>query len=446
MGHLNIITKRKNYQQVEVVIYLKEGEKVTIGQVKEYGDIFGQVTVLSKDDRDPALPDAIKWKTCSNNVSKTECWNKAVAQSSRSWILFLEYSETIDFSSFPDETQLNPKKWIPALFLSATGKTTLNQVYQIRLVPKTEQVVFGGKNIPDPTQYIFQNRIDIISVPFQIFRKKGAVADADPDDEMSVLNYSPQLYLIAGNQYLENRKYAQAAAQYRHLLRMERLLPFDRLAALNGLASCMTEMFKWADALRITEKSIDLEPFQFLPYLIRYRIYQLNKQWKKSLHALEMFYDVLNKHFSKASHDKFIVREHVLLKLGKVAINAGEREKALSYYSEYDQSDETHTDAEFLHMLLVLAIELCDYQKSVHYFGKIFDGRLEGKLDQDTKESLNEYLAMFMVNGWYDYPFEIYDRLYEADSNDGEYRRRLIVTLTRTNRIDRAKRLIAMNL
>ncbi|HKK61895.1 MAG TPA: hypothetical protein VJ951_05010, partial [Bacteroidales bacterium] len=241
------------------------------------------------------------------------------------------------------------------------------------------------------------------------------------------------------------KKYVYAAAQYRRLLKMEKLLSYDRLAALNGLAGCFVETYKWQRAIDTAQSSIEIESMQYLPYLIQYRIYQLNKQWDQSLHALEAYLEALNSG-SKANYDKYISREETLLKLGKLSINTGDKEKALKYYESYYRLKNGIVDPEFLNMLLVLSIEQSNYRKSVYFFKEMFEDSIPDKLTAEQQHKLNEFLSMFMVNGWYDYPFEMYEQLYEEDSKNSEYRRRLIVTLSKTNRIEKAKKIIASNL
>jgi hypothetical protein len=49
-----------------------------------------------------------------------------------------------------------------------------------------------------------------------------------------------------------------------------------------------------------------------------------------------------------------------------------------------------------------------------------------------------------MKNEWYAFVGELYERLYTAEPENAEYRRRLIVAFSKTDRIDRARKLIAI--
>src|SRR5699024_2253666 len=101
-------------------------------------------------------------------------------------------------------------------------------------------------------------------------RESSPVGHINTDAELSLLTFAPQLYLVLGQRNFNDGKYVRAAAQYRQLLKKEKLLPFDRLGAVNGLASCMAEQYKWQKALTLARESIEAEPQQCLPYLIQF--------------------------------------------------------------------------------------------------------------------------------------------------------------------------------
>jgi len=443
--HLKIVSTPPKADWLELVISIGDERELICERIDKLQNVFTDITVLSTREREDDDPEYVKWITFDSTISRSEVWNQKVQTSEKPWIFFVDQDEIIDINSFPEQDFLSYKKWTPTLFVHNTGPDTFRQYYQIRLVPKSYQPIFGGNNIPDATEFILENGIELSSIPLIIFRDTEPMDNTDPDEELSIQNFSPQIYLQLGNSYYEEKKYVYAAAQYRRLLKMEKLLSYDRLAALNGLAGCFVETYKWQRAIDTAQSSIEIESMQYLPYLIQYRIYQLNKQWDQSLHALEAYLEALNSG-SKANYDKYISREETLLKLGKLSINTGDKEKALKYYESYYRLKNGIVDPEFLNMLLVLSIEQSNYRKSVYFFKEMFEDSIPDKLTAEQQHKLNEFLSMFMVNGWYDYPFEMYEQLYEEDSKNSEYRRRLIVTLSKTNRIEKAKKIIASNL
>ena len=116
------------------------------------------------------------------------------------------------------------------------------------------------------------------------------------------------------------------------------MLPFDRLSALNGIASCHAEQFRWENALIAAEKSIREESFQRLPYLIKFKVYQLNNNYVEAYNALHTyyentFYERVKLH-SKASYDVRLSIEDSLISLVDLAFKAGYIQEAQEHLEE----------------------------------------------------------------------------------------------------------------
>lgn len=447
MDHLNIISRCTKIYWVELVVFYTDKRFINRSAIDHWLGIFSCVTVVTPDNYDPGeLPSQAQHHFYNTDECKSEVWNRLAASAKKDWTLFLEDDEKIDMGYFPAEPLKNTATWIPALLLQKNGETNFKQFYQIRLVPKSNgEPVFGGKNLPDATRFMADHQVKLSDSPIRLTRDTDLFANTNPDEEMFERNFSPQLYLVSGNRLLNQRKYVYAAAQFRKLIKMDSLLPFDRLAAVNGLASCLAEQHKWPQALAMAEESITMEPLQHIPYLIQFRILELNKRWKDAFYILKTYHERMSVH-SRANFDKFISEQDTILALGNLAQKAGLRQEALKYLEKFFAMQEGMADKKLLHSLLVLSIELEDCQKSVFYFEQMFKTDLPDRLSEENARRLNDYLSMFMVNGWYDYPSKIYDQLYKQESDNNEYRRRLIVTLSKTNRIEKARRLIAINL
>jgi hypothetical protein len=265
------------------------------------------------------------------------------------------------------------------------------------------------------------------------------------EGEMSVRKITPAAYLLQAERLMEAKKYVQAAAQFRNILKIERLLPFDRLGAVNGLTRCYTELYKWPKALQLADKSLEAEPVQRIPYLIQYRIHQLNKQWGKAYDSLKAYYENLSE-AGRASYDKEIDEKETLEQLGELATKAGHKHDAFLYleeiYSEKKKGDDK--DRYLLRKLLMISIELGKRERAVFYFNETFEKYLPNDLTDKLSAELEDYMSLFMTNKWYAYVADLYERLYEADPENAEYRRRLIVALSKTDRIERARNLIAI--
>lgn len=406
------------------------------------------ITILTEHPVDVSgLSGPVRMREFNPAKGKAAHWNEIISETTADWVLLLEDDEDFDFSEFELFDRSRKDDWMPAKIVKKCSEGPCKQFYQIRLIPALQKKVFDGKDLPDPTRYITTNDIDLSNSIFSIYRSSELLAGIDIEEEMSVTNFSPQLYLYEGFRLLEERKIAAAAAHFRALLKREKLIGYDRLAAVNGLASCFTEQYKWGKGLALANESIEAESQQFLPYLIKFRIFQLNKQWNEALDVLKIYHEILiGRGFSRATFEKFISPEETMTQLADLAIRTGLRKEALQFYEDLYSLKNDKNDSELLNILLVLSIELLDYERSVLYFKAIFEEFLPDKLCEEKAKDLNDFLSMFMVNGWYDYPSEVYDILYEQESENGGYRRRLIVTLSKTNRLDQARKLIVQNM
>ena len=155
---------------------------------------------------------------------------------------------------------------------------------------------------------------------------------------MTIRNFAPQLFIENGFRLFKAKKYIHAAAQYRVIANSDNVLPFDRLSALNGIASCHAEQFRWENALIAAEKSIREESFQRLPYLIKFKVYQLNNNYVEAYNALHTyyentFYEQVRFH-SKASYDVRLSIEDTLASLVDLAFKAGYIQEAKEHLEE----------------------------------------------------------------------------------------------------------------
>jgi len=425
----------------EIVVYLSDLRYLEVEKIAGLLDRFSGVSVAAQGERPKNLPPEIGWYTYSSEDHRSAVWNRLLHEAQKSWVLFIEDDEEIRFSDFPDTKCIGPNLWPPALILSneSAGK---RQHYQIRLVHRDSGIPFEGKNLPDCTGYVTSNNISLAGQPIVIERTSNPWNHIDADEELSVQAYSPKLYLVRGAQLFDEGKFAHAAALYRKLLKTEKLLPFDRLGAVNGLASCLTEQFKWPQAVTLAQKSIDAEPLQRLPYLIRFKIFQLNKQWKEAFEVLNRYYELLNL-WSRATFDKAIDEEETLLNLAELALKAGVKDQATEFLGKLYTLKEGELEDTFVQRLLLLSIEMADYDRSVFFFRHLFDSLLPDRLTEEKTRELDDFMTMFISKGWYEYVAEIYETLYQQNPQNSDYKRRLIVALSKTNKLRKARKLVA---
>lgn len=443
----NVIV-RQYLNWLEIVYYITDPRSLDVRKVDRWLQRGSHVTVALPENSDLySLPEPANRITYNGELDRTTIWNRLIRSSEKEWVLFIMDDEDPDLDTLPKQSEIHSTRWAPALIRQKSDSRRGKQVYQIRLVSKTDSTLFDGAKITDATHYITRHNISLTENPVVIQRESELFTDLTEEEEMRVKDVAPSLHLILGYRLLKERKVAHAAAHFRKMLNKDKLLPFDRLAAVNGLMSCFTEQYKWDQALHLANQAIEAEPRQYLPYLIRFKIFQLNKQWNEAIGVLMQYQEQISAEgYSKAAFDKYISLEETLALLGELAMKTGLRKEALQFFEELYQLTKEEAVEELQHTLLVLSIELLDYDKSVYFFKEIFEGYLPDKLNLEMAAKLHDYLSMFMVNGWYDYPSEVYDMLYEQESENGEYRRRLIVTLTKTNRLERARKLIVKNL
>lgn len=426
----------------ELVVFLSDVKFINTHRLLEWNSIFHKVTILAPATRPVSLGEDFEWISYHKETdTKSDLWNERVRAAEKSWVLFVEDDERIHFNDFPAYHELSAEKWPPAFIYRIDGEKQ-SQYYQMRFVNKTaSSEVFSGVNLPDCTRYITSNNISLSNMPVLIERTaEGPFDHVDADLELSVAEFSPQLYLVEGDKYFKERKYVHAAAQYRQLLKMEKLLPFDRLAGVNGLASCLTEQYKWPQALKLVQKSLEAEPFQNLPYLIEFKIQQLQKNWAGAFQSLEKYLDHINL-YSRSNFDLTIGEEETMVNLADLAMKSGDRKKASEILSELFALKNGKVEREFLQKLLLLSVDLEDEVKSGFFFNEMFEALIPDKLDGEHQQELHDYMTMFIENGWYEFVHDVYMDLYHANPTVDEYRRRLIVSSIKTNRVEYARKL-----
>lgn len=426
------------------VLFLSDVTFYDARKIKQWDNYFSELIVAGFGEAPKNLPEDVQWYEYEAEKSRSKVWNAITKQVTNSWVLFLEDDEQLQFHSIPDVKSLKNGQWVPAT-INIQKQSTTHHFYQIRLVNPTitEDDIFRGFHLTDTTKFIRSNNIELSSNPIVIERANSIYAHIDIDQELSLKEQSPKLYLVQGKRYLEDKKYVRAAAQFRQLLKKKKLLPFDRLAAVNGLASCLAEQHKWEKALSLTQQSLEAESLQRLPYLIQFRIHELRKEWQKAFNVLKQYYDRLSL-FSWASFDRKIDEEKTLVNLANVALKAGDRSQATDYFETLFAFKRGNADREMLEKALLLSIELNDFERSVYLFERMYDDQLPpNKMEEEVRAEIDEIMTLFMKRDWYDYVSGIYKKLYNVYPDDQEYKRKLIVTLTKTNRLDQAKKMVA---
>ncbi len=442
-------TDNKNIKTawVDIVWYLSDIAFFTKEKLNAFSQSFGKITIASNQNRPNSVPKHIEWLRYEKEDSRVSVWNDALIYGNNKWKLFLIDDETLRISELDSQIKENNKEW-PATLIHHRGSEKNYQYYQMRLINNFDGFQFDGVNLPDATRSIIRQGIALSNTPIEIMAPKNPNAVVDIEQEMAIRNYAPQLFIENGYRLFKKGKFIHAAAQYRVIANSEMVLPFDRLSALNGVATCHAEQFRWELALLAAEKSMAEEKFQHLPYLIIYKVNELNKNYEEAYDALNKYYEITFydhlKLYSKASYDVRITIEETLISLVDLAFKAGYIEEAREHLEELFNQKKGKLDRKFLKQLLVLSIELQDFEKSEFFFKKMYEHTLDQELSDPDLSLLNDYMEMFIKNNWYETVYEVYSKLYNHYPQNDEFRRRLIVTLVKTGRVEQARNLASM--
>lgn len=435
----------QDYSWIDCVFHLPSASQVYADKLETLKNAFGALTVLSPERGPDSVESSVNWVQYNPGTEGAAGkMNDLLKAADREWVLFLEAGEDLRLYTLPEKETLTPQVMVPAI-ISHEEETETRTVCQVRLIHRSAETPFAGKNLPDCTRFIIDKEITLFEEPILIDRRSALMESISVEDEMSVCTITPAAYLLQAERLMQAKKYEQAADRFRSIMKIEQLLPFDRLGAINGLSRCYADQYKWQKALQLTEESLEAEPVQRTPYLIQYRIHKLNKQWAEAYESLKAYLESMNR-AGRASYDRAIDEKETLEQLGELAAKAGRKPDAFRYLEEiYDKQENGGDEGRhLLRKLLMISIELGKRERAIFYFQEIYEECLPDDLTDGQLAELDDYMTLFMTNSWYVYVADLYERLYTADPENAEYRRRLIVALSKADMLERARKLIAI--
>jgi tetratricopeptide (TPR) repeat protein len=291
---------------------------------------------------------------------------------------------------------------------------------------------------------VYDNNLEMREFVMQLQRQQPPFATVDLDQEWSVARVASQAILMMGYRDFDEGKFVPAIAMFRSLLKRNKVLIFDRLAAINGMAGSTAEQHRWPQALELVRQSISAEPRQYIPYLIRFRIFQLGKEWSKALGVLQEYQAFAHRPTS-AGFDVGMTLEALLSTMADMAFKGGMRVEAFRYYEQIYELKQGKVDFKHHKLLFYFAVELADFDKAVFYFDEKFRVFLPDKIDKADVPEMEEWLSMFMEKGWYDFATNVYEMMYTFDPANPDFRAHLVAGLTKSRRLDQAKHLFMMH-
>lgn len=425
---------------LEIMLFIMPGDAVNTEDIQGWLEAGHLIHIAAPFPRTGFIPEGIKWYEYSLVNSKKDVFNRLYTSSDASWTLFLDSGEYVSPGDLPDWASLDGASYVETC-IQYPDKDKTGMYYQVRLLRAGMENPFSGKNFP-----FFRNPEGALPADGQlvtVYRNRSVFFNVDPDEELSEITLSPRAYLFIGKKELDNHRFVPAAALFRRVIHSDKLSHSDYLSALNGLAECLAEQHRWDQALEMTNRSVEAESDQFMPYLIQFRIYQLRKQWQNAHEALEALYRCKPER-SRASFDVRHPEVELLKLLADIAFKAGLRAESFAYYETlYDRHTSTF-DNNHIKLLFIFAAELSDFEKSVKYFNVMFGDFLPDRLTPHIKSEIVECLQVFVEKGWYDFPCQVYQELFEHNPQYPEMRRHLVACLSKSKNIDKARYILRL--
>jgi tetratricopeptide (TPR) repeat protein len=432
---------------LDIVLYLTDLRYLSRVALERWRGAVNTIFVVAAGEAPVSMPNFVNWVQRGPKETRCEAWNRTYRMAGAPYVLFLEDDENFDISFLPDLNNLSPESLFPVHIRARDDKMQRHYV-QLRFLPRGELFSdvnpFEGYFVPDASRFVFDKDLQMRDFVMELERTKPPFSEVDLDEELSVSRVAAQAILMMGYRDFDEGKFVPAIAMFRSLLKRDKVLTFDRLAAINGMAGCAAEQHKWPVAIDLVRQSLEAEPRQYLPYLIRFRIYQLGKEWSRAFGALQE-YQAFAERPTCACFDLGMTHELLLYSMADMAFKAGMRVESFRCYEQIYKLYSGKVDFKYHKLLFYFAIELSDFDKAVFYFDEKFREFLPDKIDKADVPEMEEWLSMFMEKGWYDFATNVYEIMYSFDPQNPDFRAHLVAGLTKSRRLDQAKHLFMMH-
>ncbi len=428
-------------EDVEPVIHLSGTVDLDTRQLVTMIRTFARVHIAAPYDCPEVLQEKVSWHRYGQKETTAEVWNRVLKKTGSAKTLFLQDDETLDVANLASVLRQSPGNWATAL-VRWRENDAIRQCYQIRVVPSDADSPFDGLDLPDASRFFSKSSDEIAGKTLLLNRITDPFRLLDPEKELSARHAPAMLYLVTGIKKFDEGMYAHAAAHFRRVMKDQHALACDRIAALNGLAGCKAEQYKWARAVELSEESVRIQPVQQLGYLILFRVHQLSKRWKEAYEMLEKCYGVPLAD-SGASFDKGLPKKEMLSLLADMAFRAGMRTEAMRHYKSLHELLDEEASPELTERLLLFALEEQKYDLSVRYFCRLFGDPAVDVIEKGSELAAFTYLGHFIKNGWYDFPSVCCERMMKEHPENEAYLRRWIAVLSKSREIEKARALIS---
>lgn len=378
-------------------------------------------------------------------AGKLEALNLAASECTGGWLFYLEPDERCNWHQLVSLSLPPDKQTAYAVGLANAGSGMPKKInYQIRLFPnpKKKTHIFRGSALPDIHPTFLNEGWELDFLSFEIEKEQSIYEEAFDELKNSAAEAKDPLSLLAcGILEADREDFKQACSYFLKALESDGLFLFDELAAYNSLGEVLSEQGRWFEAKRYVQKSIDKCPDQRAAYLLMYKINSYIHEWNGAYECLSL-YEQHARQPTRANLDVHLPEGELKLLKGEVLFKLNEIEQAFHYYGQFYEEREGKINPVIIERLLIYAIETDDFERAKHYLGSLFNPYLPDMLDSVMEVKLHETLTLFMENGWHDFVFNLYERLYNARKNK-DLLLRWTATLVKAGRVDKARRLIA---
>jgi|GEM_PF-3421801 len=367
--------------------------------------------------------------------------NMIVHQVSTPWIFYLNADETIDwYSLLAWTTELN-KTYSVTIQTTQESHSAFSQSQEVRLFPRPEESCFTGHTLPYASQ-LLQKENWVCEQSNLIIQKKSELYSVGIlDKEYALTEDKEWAFLLNAMNRSGNGRYKEAEYFFRRALKGDRLLQADRLAAMNGLADALWEQHRFADAEETADMSLQLTCKQRMPYLVLYRIshYKGNSEVAYRYLSKYLKYAELQStaHFDVSTP---IAECHNLLM--QLASENGDYSKTLFHLEQLYKLNGGNLDEKLLEKLLILSIELEQYEKAVTYFNALFCPLEPQHFTTRKRSMMYEMLSFFNEKNWHHFTCNVYEKLFHQQQQDDQLLNRWVATLTKSGEIKKAQQLI----
>ncbi|MEX2347346.1 MAG: hypothetical protein WD604_17110 [Balneolaceae bacterium] len=374
----------------------------------------------------------------AQNSDLTDALNRAYKKIKTKWVFLLESDEVLQDDQILQKN-LDSGCCYRVLISNGDGKQKLMN-YDLRLIPvlQDEKEPFEGSFLPDLTRFFFSSEFKLAETCLPV-QKKDAFMDEGMLQNIieSDQRISPMEWYWRGIFHSNKNQYSKAIQAFRKALQHP-LISYYHLSALNGLAHAYAKTDSYDEALRLADQSLKLEKHQFAPYLIKHKVYWLQKNWSGASAMLSDYLQTVQND-SNANLDVYLEpaeAHYILAELGLLLHN---REDAFTHFEKVYHMRPREADEYVREKLFIYAVELQKKEKATTYFHVLFANIISKDMDEKSTMRVLGGISLFEEKGWNQIACQLYEKLFQACPDSQKIMRRWMITLLRTNQVHKAR-------